>query len=163
MNHTIVKLDEKRIAGLKIITTNEAECGPNAKIGALWQRYYADGFPSSIPHQTEPGVIYGIYSDYESDETGSYSLLIGAEVEKAGELPTELSVTTIPPATYAVFTTRVGPIIEVVQEAWAHIWEWSKQPGNKRTFIADFERYDGVRCADPNHAQVDVYIAISVE
>ncbi|WP_312108390.1 GyrI-like domain-containing protein [Brevibacillus reuszeri] len=163
MDHKIVKLGEKRIAGLKVVTTNEAEHGPNAKIGALWQRYYAEGFPSSTPNQAEQGVVYGVYSDYESDEKGSYSLLIGVEVEKEAELPVDLSITTVPQATYAVFTTRVGPVTEVVIEAWEKIWEWSKQPGNKRTFIADFERYDGVRCADPNHAQVEVYIAISEE
>ncbi|MGG1659804.1 GyrI-like domain-containing protein [Brevibacillus sp. NRS-1366] len=160
---TIVKVDEKRIAGLQIRTTNEAEFGPNAKIGALWQRYYTEGYPSSTPQQTDPGVVYGIYSEYEIDETGAYSLLVGVEVEKEASIPAELTVTTVPAATYAVFTTRVGPLVEVVTEAWAKIWEWSKQPGNKRTFIADFERYDGIRCADPNHAQVDIYIALSEE
>lgn len=161
MNPTIVKLDEMRVAGLQIRTTNAAECGPNPKIGELWKRYYQDEHPFKTPHQKEPGVVLGVYSDYDSDETGEYSLLVGTEVEKDGELPAELTVKTLPASTYAVFTTRVGPMVEVVMEAWAHVWEWSQQLENKRTFTGDFERYDGVRCADPNHAQVDLYIAIS--
>lgn len=163
MNPTIVKLDEMRVAGLQIRTTNEAECGPNPKIGELWQRYYQLEYPFKTPHQKEPGVVLGVYCDYEGDETGEYSLLVGTEVAKEGELPGELTVKTLPASTYAVFTTRVGPMVEVVMEAWAKVWEWSQQPGNKRTFTGDFERYDGVRCADPNNAQVDLYIAISEE
>ncbi|MED4570009.1 GyrI-like domain-containing protein [Brevibacillus agri] len=160
MNPTTVQLGEMRVAGLKIRTTNEAECGANGKIGPLWHRYYEQGYPARTPGQKEPGVVYGVYSDYASDEQGAYSLLVGVEVEAGGELPAELTVKTIPAATYAVFTTRVGPMVEIIQEAWARIWAWSQESGVKRTFVADFERYDGVRCADPNQAQVDIYVAI---
>lgn len=143
MNPTIVKLDEMRVAGLKIRTTNQEESAGNGKIGGLWQQYYRDGYPDNTPHRKEPGVVLGVYSQYESDETGAYSLLVGMEVEKGSEAPEGLTVMTLPAATYAVFTTRSGPVAEVVIEAWGQIWEWSRQMGNKRTFIADFERYDG--------------------
>ncbi|WP_432777052.1 GyrI-like domain-containing protein [Brevibacillus gelatini] len=160
MNPTIVRLGEMRVAGLQIRTTNEAERGANGKIGPLWHRYYEQGYLERTPGKKQPGVVYGVYSDYESDEQGEFSLLVGVEVEAGAQLPAELTVKTIPAATYAVFTTRVGPIVEVIQEAWAHIWAWSRESGVKRTFVADFERYDSVSCADPNQAQVKIYIGI---
>lgn len=163
MNPKIVKLGHMRVAGLQIRTTNEAECGPNAKIGALWNRYYQEGYPASTPGQKDPAVVFGVYADYESDENGAYSLLVGKEVEAEAPLPAELTVKEIPASTYAVFTTRVGPTVEVITEAWKHIWEWSQQPGVTRTFAADFELYDGVRCADMNQAQIDIYIGIADE
>lgn len=160
MKPTIVQLNEMQVAGLQIRTSNEAERQGKGEIGELWQRYYREGHHAQTPHQTEPGFVLGVYSNYESDETGSYSLLVGVEVEKGRSEPEGLTVVTIPAATYAVFTTRKGPVVEVVQEAWGQIWDWSKKTGNKRTFSADFERYDGKRCANPQEAQVDLYIAI---
>ncbi len=50
-----------------------------------------------------------------------------------------MTTLTIPAATYAVFTTRKGPVAEVVCEAWKYIWKWSKE--NKRAFTTDFELY----------------------
>lgn len=92
-----------------------------ADTAPLWHRYYEQGYPARTPGQKEPGVVYGVYSDYASDEQGAYSLLVGVEVEAGGELSAELTVKTIPAATYAVFTTRVGPMVEIIQEAWARI------------------------------------------
>ncbi|MGV2537844.1 GyrI-like domain-containing protein, partial [Bacillus thuringiensis] len=57
-----------------------------------------------------------------------------------------------------VFTTRKVPVAEVVREAWEYIWQWSKE--NKRAFTIDFELYDE-RALDPNHAQLDIYIALA--
>ena len=68
-----------------------------------------------------------------------------------------MTTLTIPAATYAVFT-RKGPVAEVVCEAWEYIWQWSKE--NKRAFTTDFELYDE-RALDPNHAQLDIYIALA--
>ncbi|MBL3200069.1 AraC family transcriptional regulator, partial [Klebsiella pneumoniae] len=45
-----------------------------------------------------------------------------------------------------------------VCEAWEYIWQWSKE--NKRAFTTDFELYDE-RALDPNHAQLDIYIALA--
>lgn len=160
MNPTIVKLDEKQIAGLQIRTTNQEESAGAGKIGDLWQRYYQGGYPERTPNRKEPGAVLGVYSEYESDENGAYTLLVGVEIESDSKVPDDMALVTLPEATYAVFTTRMGPAAEVVTEAWGQIWEWSRQPGNKRTFSGDFERYDAERCSDPNHVQVDLYIAI---
>ena len=66
----------------------------------------------------------------------------------------------VPSGKYAVFTSARGPAVEVVPEAWQRINSLSKSaPGGDRTYRADFEVY-GPRAADPQHAQVDIYVGI---
>ncbi|MDF2682212.1 MAG: yobU [Brevibacillus sp.] len=163
MKPTFVKLDEMCIAGIGIRTTNQQQSEGNGSIGELWQRYYMEGIQDRTPDRLDPDVVLGVYSEYESDEKGAYNLLIGAAVQPGSDVPQGLTVLSIPAGTYAVFTTRRGPLVEVVVEAWSHVWEWSHQSGNKRTFTADFERYDGQNCADPNNAQVQLYIACETD
>ncbi|MED4783045.1 GyrI-like domain-containing protein [Brevibacillus choshinensis] len=159
MNPTFVKLDEMCIAGIGIRTTNQQQSEGNGSIGELWQRYYTEGIQDRTPDRLDPDVVLGVYSEYESNENGAYNLLIGSAVQPGSDVPQGLTVLSVPAGTYAVFTTRRGPLVEVVVEAWNHVWQWSHQTGNKRTFTADFERYDRQSCADPNNAQVQLYIA----
>ena len=79
-------------------------------------------------------------------------------VSSLEDVPENMTTLTIPAATYAVFTTRKGPIAEVVCEAWEYIWKWSKE--NKRAFTIDFELYDE-RALDPTNVQLDIYIALA--
>jgi predicted transcriptional regulator YdeE len=66
----------------------------------------------------------------------------------------------VPPGKYAVFTSARGPAAKVVPEAWQHINSLPKSaPGDDRTYRADFEVY-GPQSADPQHAQVDIYVGI---
>ncbi|QRG70061.1 GyrI-like domain-containing protein [Brevibacillus choshinensis] len=156
---TFIELGEMKVAGIGIRTTNQQQSDGNNAIGELWQRYYQDGIQDRTPDRLDPDVVVGVYSGYESDENGAYDLLIGSAVPPETDLPQELSVVTIPAGTYAVFTSRRGPLVDVVVEAWGHVWEWTRQSGNKRTFTADFERYDRQNCADPSNAQIKLYIA----
>lgn len=156
---TFVELGEMRVSGISIRTTNEQQSEGDDTIGELWKRYYTEGIQEQTPHQLDPNVVFGVYTDYESDETGAYRLLIGAPVTLENEMPKELESLVIPASTFAVFTSRRGPLVEVVVEMWQQVWEWSRQPGNKRTFRADFERYDRVNCMDPSNAQVQLFIA----
>ncbi len=92
-----------------------------------------------IPNQ-QTKETFAFYSNYESDETGTYKYTIGMPVSSLEDVPANMTTLTIPAATYAVFTTRKGPVAEVVCEAWDYIWKWSKE--NKRAFTIDFELYD---------------------
>ena len=46
------------------------------------------------------------YSNYELDETGTYTFTIGMPVSSLEDVPETMTTLTIPAATYAVFTTR---------------------------------------------------------
>ncbi|MDY7221166.1 GyrI-like domain-containing protein [Halalkalibacterium halodurans] len=139
-------------------TTNEAEMKGEGVISSQWDAFYKEPFVDRIPQQKEEAII-ALYTDYESDETGEYTFAIGAKVQDEAEAPEGLSKVTVPEATYVKFTSRKGPMDQVVMEAWQEIWEWSKANPNKRAFIADFEVYDE-RAQDPQNGQVDIYISV---
>lgn len=148
-----VTLPGKRLAGLSARTTNAIEMSGQGSIGALWGRYFAS---EHIP-ATE-AARYGCYTDYADGIAGEYTILIGHEVGEGERLPEGFDEVQLPPATYAVFTSRTGPMVEVVSEVWGAVWAWSHQ--QDRTFTGDFEYYDE-RSLDPEHTQVDVYIAVN--
>ncbi|MGO4532229.1 zinc ribbon domain-containing protein [Paenibacillus sp. 2TAF8] len=148
-----VTLPGKRLAGLSARTTNAVEMSGQGSIGALWGRYFAS---EHIPSTEAPR--YGCYTDYADGIAGEYTILIGHDVGERELLPEGFDEVHLPPATYAVFTSRTGPMVEVVSEVWGAVWAWSHQ--SDRTFTGDFEYYDE-RSLDPEHTQVDVYIAVN--
>lgn len=59
-------------------TTNEAEAGANGVIPRLWEHYFRSG----IKEVADSGqAVYAVYTDYESDASGAYTLVIGHEAE----------------------------------------------------------------------------------
>ncbi|WP_240636777.1 zinc ribbon domain-containing protein [Paenibacillus silvae] len=147
-----VTLPGKRLAGLSARTTNAIEMSGEGSIGALWARYFAS---ERIP--APEAARYGCYSDYTDGIAGEYTILVGHEIGAEDSLPEGFNEVQLPPATYAVFTSRTGPMVEVVSELWGAVWSWEHQ--SDRTFTGDFEYYDE-RSLDPGNMQVDVYIAV---
>ncbi|WP_248064659.1 zinc ribbon domain-containing protein [Paenibacillus silvae] len=147
-----VTLPGKRLAGLSARTTNAIEMSGEGSIGALWARYFAS---EHIP--APEAARYGCYSDYTDGIAGEYTILVGHEIGAEDSLPEGFNEVQLPPATYAVFTSRTGPMVEVVSELWGAVWSWGHQ--SDRTFTGDFEYYDE-RSLNPEHMQVDVYIAV---
>jgi predicted transcriptional regulator YdeE len=96
-------------------------------IPALWQRFLRDA-----PHG---GPIYAVYTDYESDHRGAYTMVLGRE-DGAGERRI-----VIPAGPYARFTVQGDPA-QVVWQAWRFInGDW---PGRtERRYAADYERHGG--------------------
>ena len=148
-----VTLPGKRLAGISARTTNAIEMSGQGCIQDLWNRYFSSGH---IPAPEAPR--YGCYTDYTNGIHGEYTILVGHEAAADETLPAGMNSVELPPATYAVFTSRKGPMAEVVGEAWGAVWGWSNQ--NERTFTGDFELYDE-RSMDPAHVQVDIYIAVN--
>ena len=64
-------VEQQHICGFSSITNNEAEMTPGrGKIPALWQK-----FNTTIPVNYQGGErVYGVYSDYESDHTGTFGV-----------------------------------------------------------------------------------------
>ncbi|WP_427182207.1 zinc ribbon domain-containing protein [Paenibacillus sp. TC-CSREp1] len=147
-----VTLPGKRLAGLSARTTNAIEMSGEGSIGALWARYFAS---EHIP--APEAARYGCYSDYTDGIAGEYTILVGHEIGAEDSLPEGFDEVLLPPATYAVFTSRTGQMVEVVSELWGAVWAWEHQ--SDRTFTGDFEYYDE-RSLDPGNMQVDVYIAV---
>lgn len=159
MNPVMKEKDQFNMMGITVRTTNANEMTADAKIGGLWERYYGQQVYDEIPNSMNAPVTYGLYSNYVNGVNGEYSITAGLEVSDCSEISKEFVVKTIPAATYLVFTSEQGPISEIVIELWQDIWRWFEQQEVERTYTGDFELYDE-RCENPQHAQVDIYIAI---
>ena len=64
-----------------------------------------------IPNQ-QTKETFAFYSNYESDETGTYTFTIGTPVSSLEDVPENMTTLTIPATTYAVFTTRKNQLLK---------------------------------------------------
>lgn len=145
-----ITLEEKRVAGLGVRTNNASEMqAATAKIGALHQ-----SFAQQATVSYEKGAcLYGVYYQYESDYTGDFSVLVGAEPDMV-ESNTELEHVILPAGEYLVFSGE-GEMPQVVIDVWQEIWRYFSGVDciHQRAYTADFECYT-------SENSVDVYIAI---
>ncbi|MCR8644678.1 zinc ribbon domain-containing protein [Paenibacillus sp. N1-5-1-14] len=154
-----VTRDEMKVIGIATRTTNACEAGPEGAIPKLWQQFFEEQVGSRIPNQSEAPALLGLYTNYESDITGEYDMVIGMTVNTLESIPDGMVGQVIPAAKYVVFTSPIGPLMEIIPATWHHIWQWMQHTEEVRTYTGDFELYDA-RSSNPNAAQVDIYIAI---
>ena len=136
----IVEIEEFQVIGRAARTSNAREMSADGAIPKLW----AAGF----------GTI-ALYTDYEGDEHGEYTFVLGGKGDSGSAVPEGMVLKTVPAGRYAVFTSERGPVQKVVVETWQRIW--SELPS--RSFVADFEVYDQ-RAADPGDAVVEIYVGV---
>jgi predicted transcriptional regulator YdeE len=159
MHPKIVQLDGFEVVGISARTNNATEAGPDGAIPKLWQRVMQEHVLDRIPQKTDPN-LYAVYTDYASDANGDYTLVLGAKVRPETNPPAGMTSKSVPAGRYAVFTSERGPVAKVVVETWKRIWAYYQLPANgHRAYGADFEVYDQ-RAADPNNAQVEIYIGV---
>lgn len=141
----IVKYVEKFIvSGFCVRTQNSDEFNESAaKLPNLWQRFYTSELATHAS-------IFGVYSDYDSDANGFYTVTVGVVSEYAQP---PLRSVTIQAGKYLVFqATGLMPV--TVIETWRRVWEFfAINTQYKRSFISDFEEYNGLD-------QVAIYIGL---
>lgn len=155
---------EMHIVGITTRTSFQEEADPKtSKLGPCIQRYWQEHIAARILHRAHPGVTYALYTEYDSDFTGTYTYLIGEEVSDHNTIPEGLRCITIPAGTYVKFTTDQGPIVQVVLNVWQSIWQMQpKDLGGARAYQVDFERYDE-RAQNPQNAIADIFVGIQPE
>ncbi|WP_152655226.1 GyrI-like domain-containing protein [Oceanobacillus sp. CFH 90083] len=148
------------LAGVSAVTTNEAEQLGNGKIGTLFERFFTENIGEKLGVNIREAGNYSCYFHYEQEDKGAYEIMVSVQVEDEASIQNVegIQTYTVPEATYAVFKTEKGPVVEKIQQAWAAIWEWQQLPENQRTFTGDFEYYSGDMA--PENGQVEIYIAI---
>jgi predicted transcriptional regulator YdeE len=141
------------VAGLSARTNNVIENTSESRIARIWERFVTDG-------QTGD-EIYAVYTEYESDHTGDYTFVLGHKVESVDGLPEGVKGVSIPGGEYAVLTSDIGPVTQVVPELWRKIWSLTPDElQGTRAYLTDFELY-GQRAANPHSAQVDIYLSLT--
>lgn len=148
-----------RLVGIAARTRNKDELDGLGKIPALWQRFFQENIAAQIPGQKRPGEILAGYAEFESDETGAYTIVIGADVDSSAAVPEGMTCLEIPASRYRVVSTERGKLSEVGIDAWMKIW---KDPALKasRTYRADLEIY-GADAADPENARFDIWLGVA--
>jgi len=133
----IVQLSSKTITGLQVRTKNEDEMNPKvAKIGALWQDFFAN-IMSTLGETPPP--LYSVYSNYESDAHGEFDVTIGAEEVKQTK---ERASVSLKEGKYLCFTAK-GELPQAVIETWGEVWAYFADENCKdvRVYKTDFEKY----------------------
>ncbi|MGF1578548.1 MAG: GyrI-like domain-containing protein [Gemmataceae bacterium] len=129
--------------GISVRTSNDRESHPDtANITKLWQRYYQDTIATAIPNKKPASPPMGIYTDYESNSSGEFTLVVGHEVESEdGTLPEGLQRVVVPKGRYLVFVVNGDPPASV-KSTWVEIGKFFENKTEfRRTFTADFEIY----------------------
>ena len=143
--HPIMKqLDSFTVTGLTVKTQNSDEFNQEtAKLPNLWQQFYASN-PTPIT------IIFGIYSDYESDANGLYNVTVGTANDNQSA---ELCAVKIHSGNYLIFQGK-GPMPLTVIETWKRVWDYfSEESMHQRCFMTDFEAYS-------NSDEVAIYIGV---
>ncbi|POA30917.1 MULTISPECIES: GyrI-like domain-containing protein [unclassified Pseudomonas] len=130
-----------RVSGLRVRTFNSAEQqAATARIGPMWQRFFAEGLFDKIANKKPDSPAYGVYSSYESDASGAFDVTAGVAVNEAAPGYESIEVQG---GQYLVFEAK-GPMPGCVIEAWGSIWAYFEaNPQVKRRFATDFEAYTG--------------------
>lgn len=141
------------VVGLEVRTSNRDEMDrATARIPGIWGRFYRESVTEAVPGRTETGGPLAVYSHYESDHTGPYSLLVGVEMVEGGT-PTGMARVDVVEGRYLVFPAR-GAMPQSVMDTWKAIWDYfATNAHHERAYTTDFEQYRG---ADV----VDIHIAV---
>lgn len=154
MKPVLITDTPRKIIGIEVRTSNADEAdSQTARIPALWQKYFQ--IAASIPHKKNEREILGVYTDYESNHTGKYTLMVSSEVEIAESVPGDLIAREIPSAKYLVFIAE-GEMPGALIKTWMQIWQYFSDTDEfRRAYTADFE----VHNLDES-SKVEIYIAI---
>lgn len=161
MKKIITALTAIKLVGITARTSNALEMNPEtSKIGSTMQKFFASGMQAQIMERKNPGTVFAVYTNYESDEHGQYTYFIGEEVTSFENIDKEFETLTIPAGNYVNFTSTPGKMPAVCIDMWQNIWKMNAADlGGKRAYIADFEVYDQ-RSKNPEQAVLDIYIGI---
>jgi predicted transcriptional regulator YdeE len=143
---TVEYVESFIVVGLQVRTQNSDEFNEKtAKIPNLWQQFYASGLAANTP-------IFGVYSNYDSDASGYYTVTVGVASE---HVQAQWSSVKIQAGNYLVFH-GIGLMPATVIETWKRIWEFFETNTQyQRNFVSDFEVYDGAE-------QVAIYIGLAL-
>ena len=142
---TVKQVESFIVTGFNVRTKNSDEFNEKtAKIPSLWRQFYTSELSVNAVN------IFGIYSNYDSDANGAYTVAVGV---KSDRTDTKLSSVTIQTGNYLVFQAT-GSMPATVVETWKQVWRFfENNPKHRRNFISDFEAYSG-----PD--QVAIYIGL---
>lgn len=146
-------MDAFKIIGISVRTKNENNQA-QVDINNLWNKWYEENVSTRIPNKVSDAII-NIYTEYESDENGYYTCILGYEVESIDSIPKGLVGKQIPKLKYKEFVST-GKLPDCVVETWKTIWSLKFD----RSYQADFDVYEADKM-NPENAEVKTYLSIN--
>jgi predicted transcriptional regulator YdeE len=133
MDYRIENIEPFDVVGIQIRTSN---ANAMETIGPLWGRFFEEQLAEKIPGRVDDRTL-GVYSDYESDHNGEYTLMAGCRVKDDAPTPEGLERIRVPAQEYVIITGK-GEMPQVVWETWGKVYETDIP----RAFTTDFEVYN---------------------
>ena len=147
-------MDDFKIIGISTETTNEN--GQSIKdVEEIWGKFWNENISDKIPNK-ESKEIYAVYTDYESDYTGKYTLIIGYPVTTLDNIPDGFVGREISVGKTEKYISQ-GKMPEAILQTWTEIWQDTQL---KRAYRADVTVH-GKKYYDGDKAEVETYISIS--
>ncbi|MDR2122083.1 MAG: effector binding domain-containing protein [Flavobacteriaceae bacterium] len=147
------KIGSIAIVGISIRTRN-GNNEASIDLGVLWERFYLENIRDQIPNKISED-IYCVYTDYESDHTGSYTAIIGYKVPFLGFIPDGFTGCLIEEGEYLKYTVK-GNVFSIA-DTWKEIWNDDFKLNRK--YITDFDVYKE-KSQDIEHTEMEVYIGV---
>src|SRR5438105_1741818 len=116
MTPQIVQVPAFAVIGLTTRTSNQRETSGESRIGPLWQKFLQDG-GISIPGVLDETITYSVYTNYESDHTRAYDVILGKSVSDLRKTPDGMRGIEIPAAEYLVFPVAIATP-QSIKAAW---------------------------------------------
>jgi predicted transcriptional regulator YdeE len=143
------------VIGISTRTTNEN--GQSAKdIEALWDKFWSEEIQKKVPNKVKD-EIYAVYTDYETDFTGSYTTIVGLPVSSLENILDGFVGLSIETSEYQKFVSE-GKMPEAVFNTWLEIWG-NKELNLNRAYKADFTIH-GQKYYDGDKAEVETFISV---
>lgn len=107
-------------------------------LGKLWSRFFSHPGMSLVPHRIDSSII-AVYTDYEHEDKGEYTTVLGFPVTHVDAIPAGLVAVQIPEQTFRSFP--VGSTdVQAVHAAWQSIWAMPRTE-LPRNFVLDYDRF----------------------
>ncbi len=149
MDYKTTSLDEIKVIGIEARTSNDTATD---EIPELWKKFFGEGIKDKIPNKISSDIL-SLYTDYESDYTKPYTIVICCKVKDFSDVPESMVSKIIPASKFAVFTAK-GKMPDALVKTWQNIWSSDLE----RTYTGDFDVYTEKYSSDEPEA--DVYVAI---
>ncbi|MEO8663887.1 MAG: GyrI-like domain-containing protein [Ignavibacteria bacterium] len=149
MDHKIITLDEIKVIGIEARTSNDSA---SDEIPKLWQKFFTEKIKENILNKISSDIL-SLYTEYESDYTKPYTIVLCCKVKDFSEVPDGMVSKIIPASKFAVFNAK-GKMPDELVKTWENIWSSDLD----RTYTGDFDLYTEKYFSDQPEA--DVYVAI---
>ena len=155
---TTTDIDKFRVVGIAVRTSHRTENSTKQRIPHLWKRFLEERVIDKIPNRVDSQKVFAIYTEYDSDEYGKYTYIIGMEVSEFSNIPEGMIGKTIKQDNYEMLPSENGPFNEAVPKAWKKARS-DADLKDKRKFDTDFVSYD--MDEGESKGKVQLYVSIA--